>query len=69
MEYSIVKRQKLVDCVKAVNALIAEGWAPLGGIAIGREDPQRSTYGTQKFYAQAMIKDPAKPLDIMLNRT
>lgn len=55
-EYTIVKRAKLVDTVRAVNALIKEGWMPEGGIAVGTQQPSGQIVHAAHFYAQAMLK-------------
>jgi len=53
MQYAIIKREKLEDLVKHINAIIPEGWEPLGGIAY---DPGfTSTYASKlPSYIQAV---------------
>lgn len=55
MEYTILEERNTADLKSSVNAAIAEGWRPLGGVAasIDQRDLQ-----TDYFYTQAMVKDP-----------
>jgi hypothetical protein len=49
MEYTVIEHGDLQEFIKLVNAAIAEGWRPQGGIGVLKEWSSR--------LAQAMIRD------------
>ena len=49
MKYKLVSTKSATDLTEQVNALIAEGWQPLGGVALGGD-------ALNRFFAQAMTK-------------
>lgn len=51
MEYQIIRSMDDEKLARKVNAAIAEGWVPQGGVAIGCMGPSGDIY-----YLQAMIK-------------
>lgn len=64
MKYQVLRLDTLTELVEAVNAEIAIGWLPLGGVAISNwfesepEDRHGSTRtATLCEYAQAMVKE------------
>jgi Domain of unknown function (DUF1737) len=62
MEYQIVKKTEASELQQEVNALIAKGWKPLGGIAIsfGRIRNPESSYKSWievLFHVQAMTRE------------
>jgi hypothetical protein len=63
-EYKIIENS-FSGTVEAVNNAIKNGWTPIGGISIRSvqkyvsPDPNyygRSTYTTEVYYSQAMVK-------------
>ena len=55
MQYTIVTGTVVDELVKKVNEHIANGWAPLGGVAT-----RPTTNYTDKISMQAMVKVKAK---------
>lgn len=55
--YAIIKRGKLEDLVKHVNAIAKEGWCPHGGVAMSW-NPTGNFSGGAMEYAQAVIRYP-----------
>jgi hypothetical protein len=57
MEYMIVEaKDDAINLTLIVTGLIAEGWMPLGGVAVSCS----STTGISRFY-QAMTRQPDRP--------
>lgn len=52
--YVVVEAFHIGDLVKSVEALVKEGYAPMGGVAVLRSEPDREDY-QQSFY-QAMFR-------------
>lgn len=50
MKYEVLENTDLKHLVKAVNAIIGNGWKPLGGIAINKTHAVASP-----LYLQALI--------------
>jgi hypothetical protein len=56
-EYVVLKEESLDDLANEVNALIADGWQPQGGIAVLREEfDSRGESQVYKWHFQAMVK-------------
>ncbi len=55
MEYTVVSARTPKELVQLVTALIAKGWAPLGGLACSVD------YYLLETYCQAMAKAEAEP--------
>ncbi len=69
MRYTILKHKSLVDMVAHVEEVMAEGWKPKGGIAVGIEfDDSRPIQFQSHFYAQAMILVEHGPQSISAKR-
>lgn len=55
MEYIVISSDRSLDAlIVKVNMMIADGWKPLGGIALAPEENNARRY---VFFAQAMIKE------------
>jgi hypothetical protein len=52
MSYSVIVDDDLATLIKKVNAAIAQGWKPLGGICLGTG----ATTPTGTAFLQAMTK-------------
>ena len=48
-QYTIVRESDVHDLIDKVNAKIAEGWQPLGGVSV--------TLVPGSIFAQAMVKE------------
>jgi hypothetical protein len=53
MEYDVATGEVLYDLIRAVNERIAQGWQPLGGVALG-------VYQGREVWAQAMVRELSK---------
>ena len=51
-QYIIVQEKMIVSLAMKVNDLIEEGFKPIGGVAIGKNN-----YGQETIYCQAMIRE------------
>ena len=51
MEYKIITASSCDHLAKRVNKAVAEGWVPLGGVALDANNEE-----LQDFMAQAMIR-------------
>jgi hypothetical protein len=49
MEYTVIEHEELKEFIRLVNAAIAEGWRPQGGVGVFKVWSSRFT--------QAMIRD------------
>lgn len=52
MEYLVIEHGDLQEFIALVNAAIAEGWRPQGGVGVFKEWSSR--------YTQAMVRDQSK---------
>ncbi len=59
MKYDIIVSRRQSDLTAQVTAQIAQGWEPIGGIAIAYPATNFGD-GMEETYAQAMIKRPPK---------
>ncbi len=59
MQYAVIKHADVDSLCRHVNALIADGWAPLGGVAVVT-DP-RADAAQPVVYCQAMQGPWPKP--------
>ncbi len=62
MEYTVIKKTDAADLITGVNALLAKGWKPSGGISIAFGRVKNDSGGSKNwlevlFHAQAMIKE------------
>ncbi len=59
MEYQIIEEESPTDLEEAVNAAIAQHWAPIGGLAVCSAIYES---GHRYFYSQALVKiNPPPP--------
>ena len=57
MEYKIIEEESPQDLEKAVNAALAQGWAPLGGLSFCSAVYES---GTRYYYCQALVRPVPK---------
>lgn len=54
MEYMLIQRETALDLQRFVRSLLAEGWRPLGGVAVGSPEQPGGAGGE---YVQALVRE------------